>query len=262
MVDPKAAKFINSLVKSLQMLCHGCMDFNHNIEIIGHINLRIDNSQKFDYIVNEQVSKQGDDSTYFQSNSYHSLPPPKSSREKEKQQASSRSDDGSSIAESATNHHRLDSAAVVGSRVQIDLSGPISVSHEVESSPEHRFSISSNASNGGRRPSHSRDFSVDSEQNRLHDPLISFEDHAHNHSCSSGAAVRDKEGSERPASNSSSSERTDISSVFLGKDIEKRQQDCEGVVGQDGSIIVKAEPDDAAVEAAMEEEGLYNTCTF
>jgi len=71
-----ANKFISSLVKSLQILCNGQVDFNESIELIGHINVRVDHQFKFDYIVDEQVSKEGDDaSTTFLSNSYHSSPP-------------------------------------------------------------------------------------------------------------------------------------------------------------------------------------------
>ncbi|XP_076460604.1 uncharacterized protein LOC143293554 isoform X2 [Babylonia areolata] len=106
MVDPNSAKFISSLVKSLQMFCHGYMEFEDNIEIIGHINLRIDNRKKLDYIVNEQVSKQGQESTCFQSNSYHSVPPKSSERD--------------------PLHESVDSSMSVlsGTRVQVDLSGP------------------------------------------------------------------------------------------------------------------------------------------
>ncbi|XP_012936377.1 zinc finger and BTB domain-containing protein 17 isoform X4 [Aplysia californica] len=71
-----ASNFISSLVKSLQILCNGQVDFNESIELIGHINVRVDHKFKFNYIVDEQVSKEGDDaSTTFLSNSYHSSPP-------------------------------------------------------------------------------------------------------------------------------------------------------------------------------------------
>ncbi|KAL8613310.1 hypothetical protein ACOMHN_052550 [Nucella lapillus] len=111
MVDPSSAQFISSLVKSLQMFCHGYMDFEDNIEIIGHINLRIDNRHKLDYIVSEHVSKQGQESTCFQSNSYHSLPPRNGS-----DQQSSREN----------LHSVVDSPMAVlgGTRIQVDLSGP------------------------------------------------------------------------------------------------------------------------------------------
>ena len=77
-MNPAASKFISSLVKSLQIICNGHVDFNESIELVGHINLRVDNKFKFDYIVDEQVSKIGEDcSTTFRSNSYHSSPPPR-----------------------------------------------------------------------------------------------------------------------------------------------------------------------------------------
>ncbi|XP_059147015.1 uncharacterized protein LOC131934880 isoform X1 [Physella acuta] len=75
-INPAAAKFISSLVKSLQILCNGQVDFDESIELVGHINVRVDRKYKFDYIVDEHVSKEGEDSsTTFLSNSYHSRPP-------------------------------------------------------------------------------------------------------------------------------------------------------------------------------------------
>lgn len=246
MVDPKAGKFINSLVKSLQMLCHGYMDFKDNIEIIGHIYLRIDNSQKFDYIVNEQVSRQGDDSTFFQSNSYHSQPPAKAVREKDRPASENIDDDA------VTNHIRLDDAAVSGSRVQIDLSGPVPVTRHSELSPGRRFSTSSNASDADHHTSYGRDshrHSFDEEAAKT----LSPEDHPHNHSSLSSA--RDRDVCERPAS--SSSERTEINTIFQVKVAEKsRQHESDGLHEFDGTVIVKAEPDEGNHDCVMEEEGV------
>ena len=74
----EASRFISSLIKSLQIICNGHVDFNESIELVGHINLRIDHKFKYDYIVDEHVSKEGEDcSTTFLSNSYHSCPPPR-----------------------------------------------------------------------------------------------------------------------------------------------------------------------------------------
>ncbi|KAH9504598.1 hypothetical protein Btru_062374 [Bulinus truncatus] len=39
-----ANRFISSLSKSLQALCHGCMEFDTGIEIIGYININIDSA--------------------------------------------------------------------------------------------------------------------------------------------------------------------------------------------------------------------------
>ena len=35
--EESATKFINALIKSVQTLCHGYLDFHNGIEIIGHI---------------------------------------------------------------------------------------------------------------------------------------------------------------------------------------------------------------------------------
>lgn len=79
-INSAAAKFISSLVKSLQILCNGQVEFNECIELVGHINVKVDKIHKFDYIVDEQVSREANDSsTTFLSNSYHSSPPGKSS---------------------------------------------------------------------------------------------------------------------------------------------------------------------------------------
>ena len=68
------SKFISSLVKSLQILCNGQVDFSESIEIVGYINVKVDQKHKFDYVVDEHVSKEGNDSsTIFISNSYQSL---------------------------------------------------------------------------------------------------------------------------------------------------------------------------------------------
>lgn len=78
-LNPAASKFISSLVKSLQILCNGQVEFNECIELVGHINVKIDRTYKFDYIVDEQVSREDNDSaTTFLSNSYHSSNPNKS----------------------------------------------------------------------------------------------------------------------------------------------------------------------------------------
>ena len=74
MMDPSSQKFISTLVKNLQLLCHANIEYHDNIEIVGYINIRIDNKRKLDYIVNELCSRQGSESTVFQSASYHSLP--------------------------------------------------------------------------------------------------------------------------------------------------------------------------------------------
>ncbi|XP_005104502.1 chromosome alignment-maintaining phosphoprotein 1 isoform X27 [Aplysia californica] len=65
-----ANRFISSLSKSLQALCHGCMDFDSGIEIVGYINVNIDCGSKVDYVLNEKVLKSTTNSMTFVSNSF------------------------------------------------------------------------------------------------------------------------------------------------------------------------------------------------
>ncbi|KAL8567903.1 hypothetical protein ACOMHN_059025 [Nucella lapillus] len=74
--DESAAKFINALIKSVQTLCHGYLDFQNGIEIIGHINLSVDKGSSLDYILKEKVCKNAENSTLFISNSFHAEPKP------------------------------------------------------------------------------------------------------------------------------------------------------------------------------------------
>ncbi|XP_076465018.1 uncharacterized protein LOC143296877 isoform X6 [Babylonia areolata] len=74
--DESAAKFINALIKSVQTLCHGYLDFQNGVEIIGHINLSVDKGNSLDYILKEKVCKNAENSTLFISNSFHAEPKP------------------------------------------------------------------------------------------------------------------------------------------------------------------------------------------
>ena len=65
-----ANRFISSLSKSLQALCHGCMDFDSGIEIVGYININVDSGSKVDYVLNEKVLKSTTNSMTFVSNSF------------------------------------------------------------------------------------------------------------------------------------------------------------------------------------------------
>lgn len=65
-----ANRFISSLSKSLQALCHGCMEFDSGIEIVGYINVNIDSGSKVDYVLNEKVLKGTTNSMTFVSNSF------------------------------------------------------------------------------------------------------------------------------------------------------------------------------------------------
>jgi len=70
-IDPIVAnRFISSLSKSLQALCHGCMEFDSGIEIGGHLYIKIDYESKVDYVLDEKVEKSQDNSMKFVSNSF------------------------------------------------------------------------------------------------------------------------------------------------------------------------------------------------
>lgn len=70
-----ANKFVSALVKALQTLCHGYVEFNDGIEIIGHIYLNIDNGASFDYVVKEKLCKNAENSTVFVSKSFQAQAP-------------------------------------------------------------------------------------------------------------------------------------------------------------------------------------------
>lgn len=77
MDEDTASRFVSSLVKSIQALCNGYIDFTSSIEVIGHIHLNIDRTAKFNYVLTEEVSKSvSEGATLFASHSYHSQPPP------------------------------------------------------------------------------------------------------------------------------------------------------------------------------------------
>ena len=78
MNEETAAQFVHSVVKSLQALCHGYVEFGQSVEIIGHLYLNVDKRKKYNYIVQEQVCKSDTEgSTVFISNSYHAATPGK-----------------------------------------------------------------------------------------------------------------------------------------------------------------------------------------
>lgn len=77
MDEDTATRFVSSLVKSIQALCNGYINFTSSIEVIGHIHLNIDRNVKFNYVLTEEVSKSvSEGATLFASHSYHSHPPP------------------------------------------------------------------------------------------------------------------------------------------------------------------------------------------
>ena len=69
-----ATRFISSLSKTLQSLCHGCLEFDSGIEIGGYIYVSVDKGNKIDYILDE-VLQRNDQAMKFISNSYLSKKP-------------------------------------------------------------------------------------------------------------------------------------------------------------------------------------------
>ena len=74
MDDDSCGKFIGSLTKYLQSLCHSYVDFDKGVELVGHIYLNVDTGKKIDYVLNESVCKNGANVVKFTSNSYHAQP--------------------------------------------------------------------------------------------------------------------------------------------------------------------------------------------
>ncbi|KAK7107681.1 hypothetical protein V1264_015563 [Littorina saxatilis] len=81
MDDDSCGKFIGSLTKYLQSLCHSYVDFDAGVELVGHIYLNVDTGKKIDYVLNESVCKNGANVVKFTSNSYHAQPVEKQKKE-------------------------------------------------------------------------------------------------------------------------------------------------------------------------------------
>ena len=82
MDDDSCSKFIGSLTKYLQSLCHSYVDFDNGVELVGHLYLRVDTGKKkIDYVLNESVCKNGSNVVKFTSNSYHAQPVEKKEKE-------------------------------------------------------------------------------------------------------------------------------------------------------------------------------------
>ncbi|XP_076460639.1 uncharacterized protein LOC143293558 isoform X5 [Babylonia areolata] len=71
-----ADKFLDALIKSVQSLCHGYLEFQNGIEIVGFINLSVDKGNSVDCVLKEKVCKTAENATSFISNSYHAKPLP------------------------------------------------------------------------------------------------------------------------------------------------------------------------------------------
>ena len=146
MDEDKATRFVSSLVKSIQALCNGYIDFSTSIEVIGHIHLNIDRCVKLDYVLTEEVSKSiSEGATVFASHSYHSQPPC----------SSKTSSDASEHPRQKSGHRGRDEADPLGFN---------SLSSEVPSSKSKTNSHSQNQSSSrfgeSSDSSHSGNFSV------------------------------------------------------------------------------------------------------
>ncbi|XP_050398578.1 uncharacterized protein LOC126816301 isoform X1 [Patella vulgata] len=75
MADIKATQFISALVKNLQAVCHGHVEFDENIKVVGHLFLTVDSGTEFNYILNEKVSKTDHSSITFKSRSFYATDP-------------------------------------------------------------------------------------------------------------------------------------------------------------------------------------------
>ncbi|XP_050398583.1 uncharacterized protein LOC126816302 isoform X2 [Patella vulgata] len=73
--ERSANQFISALVKNLQAVCHGHVDFDKNVKVVGHLYLTVDSNSEFNYIVNEKVSKSDESSTTFISKSFYATDP-------------------------------------------------------------------------------------------------------------------------------------------------------------------------------------------
>ncbi|ESO96878.1 hypothetical protein LOTGIDRAFT_159626 [Lottia gigantea] len=66
--------FKSTLVKDLQYLCAGLVPFQSNIEIIGHIFMRVDNSKKYNYFLEENIVKTELHGTLLSSRTFSARP--------------------------------------------------------------------------------------------------------------------------------------------------------------------------------------------
>lgn len=122
MDEDTASRFVASLVKSIQALCNGYIEFSTSIEVIGHIHLNIDRNCKFNYVLSEEVNKSvSEGSTIFSSHSYHSHPP--SSLVPVKASSSVESAKGTHRkSQSVPNVHQGDTAAVTSLQKEVTVS--------------------------------------------------------------------------------------------------------------------------------------------
>ncbi|XP_076469009.1 uncharacterized protein LOC143299566 isoform X5 [Babylonia areolata] len=97
--EDSAAKFINALIKSLQTLCHGYLNFDNGIEIVGHINLNVDKGSSMHYILEEKVCKNEENSTLFISNSFHAQNQNSKSKGKDSDTVGNRNEEKTSSAD-------------------------------------------------------------------------------------------------------------------------------------------------------------------
>ncbi|KAK3799030.1 hypothetical protein RRG08_051316 [Elysia crispata] len=142
-----ANKFISALVKSLQTLCHGYVEFNDGIEIIGHLYLNIDSGSSFDYIVKEKVCKNAESGTIFVSKSFQAHSPPGEVISRRDKDDETVFDDSSMSPTTGT--HRIQSAIT-------NISNVLSGQPGQKSHPSHHLSSNS----GKRKRDHGGSYSI------------------------------------------------------------------------------------------------------
>ena len=64
------SKFLFSLSQSLQSLCHGYLEFDSEVEIVGYIHVRIDKERQSDFVLSEKFETLAGDSFSVNSQSF------------------------------------------------------------------------------------------------------------------------------------------------------------------------------------------------
>ena len=69
-----SSQFLSSLSKFLQSICNGYVTFNERVDVFGHVRVVVDDDQTFDYILQESVTKPGENNLSFSSKSFDAVP--------------------------------------------------------------------------------------------------------------------------------------------------------------------------------------------
>ena len=66
-----STKFISSLSKTIQSLCHGYVNFTASVQLTGRLYLNVDESKSIEYYVDEKLCKTDHNKVVLKSNSFH-----------------------------------------------------------------------------------------------------------------------------------------------------------------------------------------------